>query len=123
MLIKFRKFAIYCFSVLLTKLVYDLVMKALPIIKSTRNPYLDVAIGMGLTLVIFYPLYKLTRNWMTIFSGHYVKHTKKIHRNNMIALALGYTFGMVVLFGCFMMVKFNINIITALWEKICGVQI
>lgn len=114
----FKKFAVYSFSVLLTKLVYDLVMKALPIIKTTHNPYLDVAIGMGLTLIIFYPLYKLTSNWMKIFSGHYVKHTKKIHRNNFIALLIGYVAGIIILFGCFMLVKFNINIVKDLWEKL-----
>jgi hypothetical protein len=108
----FKKFMIYSFSVLLTKLIYDLIKKSLPIIESTRNPYYDVAIGMVLALIIFYPLYYLTHVWMEKFSGHYVKHARKIHSNSIVALALAYILGIVVLFGFFMKVKFNINIVT-----------
>ncbi len=111
MLKNFRKFVIYSFTVLLTKLIYDVIMKLLPVIKSTKNPYYDVLIGMGLTLIIFYPLYGLTHNWMEKFSGHYVKHAKKIHRNNFLALLIAFIVGLIILFGCFMMVKFNINIV------------
>jgi uncharacterized protein YacL len=93
-------------------------MKALPTIKSTHNPYFDVALGMVLTLIIFYPLYKLTSNWMKLFSGHYVKHAKKIHRNNSIALFIGFLIGIIILFGCFMMIKFNINVISEIVDEI-----
>lgn len=108
----FRKFFIYSFTVLCTKLLYDVILKLLPVIKSTRNPYFDVAIGMVLALIIFYPIYAFTRNWMERFSHHYIKYSGKLHRNRLFALVLAYLFGMLVLFACFLKVKFDINIIS-----------
>ena len=107
----FKKFAVYSFTVLLSKLIYDVIIKLLPVIKSTHNPYFDVAIGMTLTLIIFYPLYGFAHNWMNIVSGHVVKHSKKLHRNGFLALLIAYLMGLTILFGCFMMLKFNINIV------------
>lgn len=115
----FRKFIIYAFTVWLTKLLYDVIMKLLPVVKSTKNPYFDVLIGMSLTLIIFYPLYGLTHNWMEKFSGHYIKHAKKIHRNNFLALLIAFVLGFIVLFCCFMLLKFNINVVMEIvnWVK------
>jgi hypothetical protein len=114
----FKKFMVYTFTVLVSKLVYDVIMKLLPVIKSTHNPYFDVAIGMTLTLIIFYPFYGFTHKWMEKFSGHYVKHAKIIHRNNFIALVIAYVIGVLILFGCYMMLKFNINIVTEAYIKL-----
>ena len=113
-----RKFTIYSFTVLLAKLIYDVIIELLPVIKSTRNPYFDVAIGMGLTLIVFYPLYGLAHAWMEKVSGHYVKHSRGIHSNRTFALIVSYIFGIIVLFGCFMMVKFEINIVAEAFHAV-----
>src|SRR4051812_19680042 len=118
MLKKLKKFTVYTFTVLFTKLLYDLVMHFLPVIKSTHNPYFDVAIGMSLTLILFYPLYGFAHTWMEKFSGHYVKHARKIHSNSVLALSIAYVIGIVILFGCFMMLKFNINIVMDAYHSI-----
>jgi hypothetical protein len=114
----FKKFMIYTFTVLVSKLVYDVIIKLLPVIKTTHNPYFDVAIGMTLTLIIFYPFYGFTHKWMEKFSGHYVKHAKKIHSNDLVALFIAYVVGLLILFGCYMMLRFNINIITEAYNKV-----
>jgi uncharacterized protein YacL len=118
MIRNFKKFMIYTFTVLCSKLVYDASMKLLPVIKSTKNPYLDVAIGMTLTLIIFYPFYGFAHKWVEKFSGHYVKHARKIHKNSFVALLIGYSIGVFILFACFMLVKFNINILQEVYDAI-----
>ncbi len=116
----FKKFMVYTFTVLITKLVYDVIMKLLPVIKSTKNPYFDVAIGMSLTLIIFYPFYVFTHTWTEKFSDHYVKHARKIHRNSFISLLTAYLAGILIIFGFYMMLKFHINIVTEAYSKIKG---
>lgn len=115
---QYAQFIIYSTTVLVVKLAYDYLMTILPVVKSTKSPYLDVLIGMVLTLILFIPLYDIVHNALKGKIDTYIETSKKFHKKQMVGMTVGYILMLIVLFGCFVKLKFDINIITEILKKV-----
>ena len=104
------KAIVYSISVLFTKLVYDFIMSIAPIVKSTRNAYFDVLLGMVLTLCLFAPLYSVVFIVAEKISDFYIGVNKKMHKHSIKGLIIGFVFVLFLLFTGFLYLKFKINL-------------
>ena len=106
----FINFIIFSSAVLITKLCYDFAMFLLPIVRTTRNPYYDVLIGMLLQVILFLPLYNLIFTLSEKFMNHYIRASKKTMKQEMLALVGGYILLLVIVFILLLKLKFGISI-------------
>ena len=98
-------------------------MKSIPVIKSTSSKYYDVMIGMVLTVAVFFPLYNLVHSAIENQVIGYINNSKKMHKHNLVGMTVAFAGLLLVLFGLFMKVKFNINIIADGWNAlVCAVS-
>ena len=115
---KYAEIIVFTTTVLIAKLAYDLLMKALPTIKSTSSKYYDVMIGMFLTVAVFFPLYDLVHSAIQKQVIGYISNSKKMHKHNLVGMTIAFATLLVILFGLFMKIKFNINIIADAWNAL-----
>ncbi len=110
---KFTKFTTileYILTVLITKLVFDSLMYLLPVIQSTNNPYFDVLIGMGLTIVVFYPVYGLIHSFVEKISKAIIKADKRKKSSQYISITIGFLIIITFIFIGMMKIKKDINV-------------
>lgn len=107
---------VYIFTVLLTKLAYDFVVYTMPVIESTQNNYIDVLIGMALTVVIFYPMYGGIHSLVEKLSKWFVKVENKQKKSYLLKLFLVFLFLNFLLFVGFMKIKRNINVFQEIYK-------
>ncbi|MDX2194925.1 MAG: hypothetical protein NW207_00775 [Cytophagales bacterium] len=103
------RFIIFSTSGLITKVIYDFLMLVLPIIHSTKNPYYDVLIGMGLTVLLFLPLYNFIFVYAEKAMAYYVKITKKTLDNEILSLSIAYLILLVLVLAALVKIKFGVN--------------
>lgn len=115
---KYAEVIVFTITVLIAKLAYDLIMKSLPVIQSTSSKYYDVMIGMVLTVAVFFPLYNIVHSSIEKQMIGYINNSKKMHKHNLIGMTVAFAGLLLILFGLFMKVKFNINIIADGWNAL-----
>lgn len=112
---KYAEIIVFTISVLVAKLAFDMIMKLAPTVSTTHHQYYDVMIGMTLIVFVFYPLSGFVQN---LIEGQVVKLTnnsKNLHKNNLVGMTIAFLGILIVLFGCFLKVKFNVNILADAW--------
>ncbi|TAG54491.1 MAG: hypothetical protein EAZ27_08940 [Cytophagales bacterium] len=108
--LKYTTILEYILTVLITKLAFDSLMYFLPVVGSTKNPYIDVLIGMILTIFIFYPVYGLIHKMVEKVSKKIIQTDKRKKISQYTWITVGFVFVFVFIFAGFMKIKRNINV-------------
>ncbi len=110
----FINFIIFSSAVLITKVCYDFIMYLLPVVRSTKNAYFDVLLGMSLLVVLFLPLNNVIYSLSERSMQNYIKVSKKTMRQEIVAILLAYLLLLIVVFAILMKLKFGINVLAEL---------
>ncbi len=100
--------------------MFDTVVFFIPVIQSTKNPYIDVLIGMAVTVIVFYPMNGIFQNYSGTAVGHYIRRSKAVHKNRIAGIVIGYVVGMTLIFIAFMYVKFRINVFERIFDWVAA---
>ena len=104
------KYATIIISVLTASLVNEYIVKWVN--SYYKEPtYTSVLIGMGVTVIIFVPLFGLVGKWINAASKVYLKKSKKVASNSGIGLLLGFLTAFVVLFIMFAKIRHGLDFI------------
>lgn len=112
-LAKRTKYATIIISVLTASLVNEYVVKWVN--SYYKEPtYTSVLVGMGVTVLIFVPLFGLFGKWINSASKVYLKKSKKVASNSGIGLLIGFLIAFAVLFVFFAKVRHGLDVISYL---------
>ncbi|KOY86697.1 hypothetical protein AD998_11565 [bacterium 336/3] len=114
--LKFSTILEYILTVLITKLVYDFLMYVLPVIQSTKNPYYDVLIGMGLTIIVFYPVYGFIHTIVEKVSKMVIKADGRKKTTQYIEMTVGFLVIVALVFAGLMKIKREINVFQEIFK-------
>lgn len=114
--LKFTTVLEYILTVLITKLAFDFLMYFLPVIQSTNNPYTDVLIGMGLTIVVFYPIYGLIHSGVEKVSKLIINTDGRKNNTQFIKITVVFLLVFVLLFAGFLKLKRDINLFEVIYN-------
>lgn len=115
---KYAEVIVFTVSVLVAKLVFDMIMKLAPTVSTTHHQYYDVMIGMALIVLVFYPLSGFVQNLIEAQVVKLTNSSKNLHKSNLVGMTIAFLGILVVIFGCFLKIKFDVNILADAWEAI-----
>jgi len=102
------KYATIVISVLTASLVNEYIVKWVN--SYYKEPtYTSVLIGMGVTVLIFVPLFGLVGKWINSASKVYLKKSKKVASNSATGLLIGFLLAFGVLFVLFAKIRHNLD--------------
>lgn len=104
----------YILTVLITKFVFDCLMYFLPVVQSTQNAYYDVLIGMGLTIIVFYPVYGIIHKSVEKISKIIIKTDKRKRTGEYVSVLIGFFVIITLIFIGMMKIKKDINVLQQL---------
>ena len=109
-LTKSTKYATIVISVLTASLINEALVNYINSYYKEQT-YTSVLIGMGVTVLIFVPLFGLIGKWINNLSKSYLKTSKKIAKNSRSGLFFGFLIAFLILFICFAKVRHNLDAI------------
>lgn len=107
---KLTRYVILIFTILMADIIKEIILHIIGLEKDRRHPYLSTAIGMGVIVAIFYPMFTVMEKVLEILSEHYVKATKGVSGGNLKGLTIAFIVGIAVLYVAYLKVWFNLNI-------------
>ena len=112
---KLTKYVILVFTILLADIIKEIILHYIGFHKNFRHPYTSVALGMGIIVLVFYPLFLLMETIMEKIAESYIHNTKKIAGGSMKGLIIALFLGLGVLYFVYLKVWFNLNIFAVLF--------
>jgi ABC-type Mn2+/Zn2+ transport system permease subunit len=89
---------IFILTILAAELAIEYVHHFLKIKTGIHNKYLLTVIGMGVIVVVFYPVFALVHHLTEKLTGHFIKKTKTITGNEFLGLLFAFIMGFGILF-------------------------
>lgn len=104
------------FVTILTILVVTLVASFLKELiddnyKDGRSPYTSVWIGMAVMVAVYYPMSLFLTKYFSAISRKYLRHYRRISKSNILGLLLGFIVAILVLFGFYAKVWYDLNVL------------
>jgi hypothetical protein len=112
---KLTKYVILIFTILLADIIKEIILHYIGFHKNFRHPYTSVAMGMGIIVLVFYPLFLLMETIMEKIAESYIQNTKKIVGSNLKGLIIALFVGLGALYFVYLKVWFNVNIFKVLF--------
>ena len=112
-LTKATKYATIVLSILTASLVNEYVVKRVNLYYKEPT-YLSVLIGMGVTVLIFVPLFGLLGKWITNASKAYLKTSKKVSSNSYRGLFVGFLLAFLILFVLYAKIRHGLDVLVFL---------
>ncbi len=110
------KYVILAFTILLADIIKEIIMHYIGLDKNHRHPYTSVAIGMGVIVLIFYPLFLVMEKLLERVAQSYITNTKKITGGSIKGLLIALVVGLTIMYFVYLKVWFNINIFSVLMK-------
>lgn len=104
---RLTKFAILSLSILSASLISDYAVSYFS--SWSGKNYKGVAMGMFVTVIVFYPLFSLLERYIKKASSSYIKSSKKMAGSSFFGLIIGYALAILVLFIMFAIVWYDLN--------------
>lgn len=111
---KLSKYVILIFTILLADIIKEIILHYIGFHRNFRHPYTSVALGMGIIVLVFYPLFLLMEKITEKIAESYISNTQKIAGGNMKGLFIALVLGLGILYFVYLKVWFNINIFNKL---------
>ena len=104
------KFSVYSITILTAYLVSEYFVNYLNSMYKEKT-YSSVLIGMGVILIVYYPIVTLLDKYIQKMSKTYIKQSKALHKNSKVGVFLGFSIAFFVLFVLFALVWHDLNLI------------
>ena len=111
---KLNKLLITVLTILVVSLVANFLKAEVEEYYRDKNIYKSVLLGMGIMVVIYYPMTILLNKYFTKLTKKYLTKSKKIAKSNSIGVIIGFLIAIFVLFICYAYVWYDINVISDL---------
>jgi H+/Cl- antiporter ClcA len=106
--------AVFILSMLIAYLIKEFVYYLLGNFKRIQNdPYLDVAIGMLIIVIVFYPLYELMKKFGHHLVEAFIQKSQEVTNSSVLGLLLGF---IILLFGLYCTYAW-------IWKKISVIKV
>lgn len=109
-LTKSTKYAAIIISVLAASLINEYIVKLINSYYKEAT-YTSVLIGMGVTVLVFVPLFGIVGKWIGKASKSYLKASKKVASKSSNGLFVGFLIAFVILFVLFAEIRHNIDVL------------
>jgi hypothetical protein len=111
---KITKYVVLIFTILLADIIKEIVLHLIGLERDHRSPYLSAAIGMGVIVLVFYPMFTIMEKILESITHSYVTKTKNVTGGSYKGLIVAFILGVAVLYFAYLKVWFNINIFAKL---------
>jgi len=115
------KFMVFVLGILTANLVAIWIDKYLLSYRFNYPPHVFTGIGMGVVLLIYYPLFLYMDKWATKFGDKFLKAGKKFGGRKLGSF-LAFLLGLLILFYFYGREWFNINVIVSLFKSLVNIQ-
>ena len=105
---QFTKFTVYSITILTAYLISEYFVNYLNSYYKRPN-YISVLIGMGIIILVYYPIMQVLDRYIAKASRSYIKKSKSLHKNNFMGLIIGFSSAFFVLFVLFALVWHDMN--------------
>lgn len=112
----FFKFMVFVLGILTANLVTIWIDNYMLSYRFNYSPHVFTCIGMGVVLLIYYPLFMYLDKWTTKFGDHFLKAGKKFGGRKLGSF-LAFIFGLLILFYFYGREWFNSNVIVSLFKS------
>ncbi len=112
---KLTRYVILIFTILMADVIKEIVLHMIGLEKDVHHPYSSAAIGMGVIVVVFYPMFTIMEKVLEYITEHYVKATKGVAGGSIKGLVVAFVLGIGILYFVYLKVWFNLNIFSRLF--------
>ncbi len=112
---KLTRYVILIFTILLADIIKEIILHLIGLEKDSRHPYRSAAIGMGIIVAVFYPMFTLMEKVLERLTESYVKTTKGVAGGKLKGLTIAFIFGIAGLYIAYLKVWFNLNIFSKIF--------
>ncbi len=107
---KLTRYVILIFTILLADIIKEIVLHLIGLEKNHHHPYTSAAIGMGVIVAVFYPMFTFMEKILEYLTESYVKSAKNVTGGSFKGLMVAFVLGIAILYIAYLKVWFNINI-------------
>jgi len=79
--------------------------------KDRNSPYTSVWIGMGLMVVVYYPMSAFLNKYFNTISKKYLRQTRKISKSNSVGIIIGFALALAILFIFYAKIWYNLDVL------------
>lgn len=106
---RITKFIILVFTILFADVVKELVLHFFNITKNPNQPLRSVAIGMIVSIAVFYPIFTAMDVVLEKMVSSYVRGTKRVAGGSNKGLFVSFIIGVAILFALYLYAWFDIK--------------
>jgi Co/Zn/Cd efflux system component len=114
--VKIYQFCIFVLTLFLAEIISVIVKEHLPITYNWQSPYKLTAFKMGVTLIIYYPLFSIIETLAKFVSKKFISKTKKATGSGSLGLILAFTIGLFSIYCYFLYDWYQVNIFHVLTQ-------
>lgn len=108
---KLTTLVILSLTILTADLLSEIIVHWLGHYLKTTNPYKATALHMFVSVCVFYPAFSLMEEMVKGMTKSYVGKSKQMAGGGFYGLLVVFVLALLVLFGCYLKVKFGINLL------------
>lgn len=115
---KLNKLLVTTLTILVVSLVASFLRGIIENYYKDRNVYKSILLGMGVLVVIYYPMTLILNKYFTNLAQIYLKKSKKVAKSSTAGVIIGFILAIFVLFCAYAYVWYDLNVFTDLLNRI-----
>ncbi len=112
---KIANWVIYCLTMVAAYLLVEIVVFWTSHHSKFTSPYKATALKMGVALLVFFPAFWLIESLVKASTKRYTSKSKNKVGIGIYGVIIAFAIGLLVLYGYYLKVKFNLNILDKLF--------